>query len=95
MPFYMGLEGLRRLKPQRSIYVKPWLKEGKLIGWTWEIVSNGRVSDTGRTPQPTIALARDEAIARSQTMVYPGSYVEWDKFWNEGGGEVWQEGGVP
>lgn len=74
------------MRTQRSIYVKPWLEDGKLVGWTWEILDNGKVIDHGRSPLETISVAREEAVSTTQT----GPLVDWDAVWN-GGGEEWQD----
>ena len=71
------------MRKDTSIYSRPVFEGLKLLGWTWELVSGGRTIAHGSTPRESIDLARAEGMSRTSSMTYPGSLVEWDRFWNQ------------
>jgi hypothetical protein len=71
------------MTPYTTVYVMPVFEEHRILGWTWELVSGGRLVAHGDTPRESIDLARAEGMSRTRTRTYPGSLVEWDRFWNE------------
>jgi hypothetical protein len=71
------------VRPYTTVFVKPVFRDYRTFGWVWELVSGNRVVAHGTTPRESAALARAEGMSRMRTRTYPGSLVEWDRFWND------------